>query len=166
MAAQFNFLKKYIVVDKRKHYERQNPQFKHTFYKLDIANLLEAEHRLGFTFPSELEAFYQEIGYGFMHRDMDSGRYDRFMSPDDVASVYLREDQYEADPDLEIFDDPDQLIFFAVIEGIYLTLDLKVKGEQSPVYYFDDKIADSIEEFMRKYDENPDFLDEFDDDEA
>ena len=30
---------------------------------------------------------------------------------------------------------------------------------------FDDKIADSIEAFMRKYDENPDFLDEFDEEE-
>ncbi|AJO18540.1 hypothetical protein B4125_1836 [Bacillus paralicheniformis] len=44
-------------------------------------------------------------------------------------------------------------------EGTYLTLDLEREEENGicPVYYFDKKIAASLEEFLKKMDEEPDY---------
>ncbi|TWK78744.1 Antitoxin YxxD [Bacillus paralicheniformis] len=51
------------------------------------------------------------------------------------------------------------LVFFEVGEGTYLTLDLDQEQENGicPVYYFEKKIATSLEEFLKKMDEEPDY---------
>ncbi|TWK40058.1 hypothetical protein CHCC20348_1464 [Bacillus paralicheniformis] len=45
------------------------------------------------------------------------------------------------------------------VEGTYLTLVLEQEEENGicPVYYFDKKIAASLEEFLKKMDEEPDY---------
>ena len=119
--------------------------------------LLEAENELGFRFPTELDEFYSKIGYGFFHNNIGQD-FNRFLSPDVVATINLRQDQYEFDPDLDLYDDPNHLIFFEVNEGVYLTIDRSVKGDKSPVYYVMSKVSGSIEDFLKAYDKDPDYL--------
>ncbi len=79
------------------------------------------------------------------------------MDPHSIAEITLREGYYEYDPDLEIYDDEDKLIFFEVNEGVYLTLDL-TSSPNTPVYYFNAKIADSIKDFMIKVDKDSEYF--------
>lgn len=80
------------------------------------------------------------------------------MDPDTIADITLREGIFEFDPDLEgIYEEDDKLVFFEVNEGVYLTLDLN-NPNQSPVYFFDIQIASSLEEFVRKIDEDSEYF--------
>jgi hypothetical protein len=47
-----------------------------------------------------------------------------------------------------------------VNEGVYLTLDLNDSNDssESSVYFFDTKLADSLKEFVKKIDEDGEFL--------
>ena len=157
--AIFDFLLHYRVASSQEDDLDKGRAWKHLFIPLKPFALLEAERDLGFRFPAELDEFYFKIGYGLFHNNIDKD-FNRFLSPDVVAAINLREDQYEFDPDLDLYDDPNHLIFFEVNEGVYLTVDRTVKGDKSPVYYVMSKIADSIEDFLRQYDKNPDYPNE------
>ncbi|MBU8730734.1 SMI1/KNR4 family protein [Cytobacillus oceanisediminis] len=130
---------------------------KHKFIKLQESELLNAEERLGFTLPNELRNFYLEVGYGFI-KGINGNAINRIMDPDTIADITLREDIYEFDPDLEnIYEEEDKLVFFEKNEGVYLTLDLNTSN-YTPVYFFGIKIADSLEEFIRKIDEDDEYF--------
>lgn len=121
---------------------------KNKFFGLEEKELLEAEKRLGFELPSELREFYLQVGYGFITGENNG--INRMMDPCTIADITLREDIYEFDPDLDgIYEEDDRLVFFEVNEGVYLTLGLNT-NKQSPVYYFDTQIAESLEGFLRK----------------
>ncbi|MCY9226992.1 SMI1/KNR4 family protein [Bacillus haynesii] len=124
----------------------------HEFYELKENDLIKAEDRLGFLFPKELKEFYLEIGYGFINGNNNA--INRFLDPATIADITLREDIYEFDPDLDgIYEDENKLVFYEVNEGVYVTLDLN-DSDKSPVFFFDKKIADSLEEFIKKVDQN------------
>ncbi|NMD71598.1 SMI1/KNR4 family protein [Bacillus sp. DNRA2] len=130
---------------------------KHKFIRLQEKELLNAEERLGFELPKKLRDFYLEVGYGFI-KGGNGNAINRFMDPDTIADITLREGIYEFDPDLEgIYEEDDKLVFFEVNEGVYLTLDLNYP-KQSPVYFFDTQIACSLEEFTRKIDEDAEYF--------
>lgn len=130
---------------------------KHKFIELQENELLNAEERLGFDLPNELRDFYLEVGYGFI-KGSNRNAINRIMDPDTIADITLREGIYEFDPDLEgIYEEDDKLVFFEVNEGVYLTLDLNTP-KQTPVYFFETKIADSLKEFIRKIDEDADYF--------
>lgn len=130
---------------------------KHKFIRLQENKLLNAEERLGFELPYELRDFYLEVGYGFI-KGSDENAINRIMGPDTIADITLREGIYEFDPDLEgIYEEDDKLVFFEVNEGVYLTLDLNTP-QQTPVYFFETQIADSLEEFIRKVDEDAEYF--------
>ncbi|MCZ8533347.1 SMI1/KNR4 family protein [Psychrobacillus psychrodurans] len=130
---------------------------KHKFIRLQENELLNAEERLGFELPKELRDFYLEVGYGFI-KGSNGNAINRFMDPDTIADITLREGIYEFDPDLEgIYEEDDKLVFFEVNEGVYLTLDLN-NPKQTPVYFFDAQIAGSLEEFIRKIDEDAEYF--------
>ncbi|MCM2989149.1 SMI1/KNR4 family protein [Bacillus safensis] len=130
---------------------------KHKFIRLQENKLLNAEERLGFELPYELRDFYLEVGYGFI-KGSDGNAINRIMGPDAIADITLREGIYEFDPDLEgIYEEDDKLVFFEVNEGVYLTLDLNTP-QQTPVYFFETQIADSLEEFIRKVDEDAEYF--------
>lgn len=132
----------------------------HQFYEITREEIRTAEERLGFSFPSELSIFYLEVGYGFINKE-NKNTFNRLLDPDTIADITLREGIYEFDPDLDgIYKEEDQLVFYEVNEGVYLTLDRKTVN-QSPVYFFETKIADSLEEFMRKIDKDSDYYREF-----
>ncbi|KKB72073.1 MULTISPECIES: SMI1/KNR4 family protein [Bacillus] len=129
----------------------------HKFYELKENDLTEAEERLGFSFPKELREFYLEIGYGFIKGNNENA-INRLLDPDTIADITLREDIYEFDPDLDgIYEEEDKLVFYEVNEGVYLTLDLN-ENEKSPVFFFDTKIADSLEEFIKKVDQDDQYF--------
>lgn len=133
---------------------------KHKFIQLTENELLDVEERIGFKLPSELRKFYLEVGYGFIRGSNRNG-INRLMDPDTIADITLREGIYEFDPDLDgIYEDEDKLVFFEVNEGVYLTLDLN-NSEQTPVYYFETQIAESLKEFIGKVDEDADYFVDF-----
>lgn len=118
-------------------------------YKLVEEDILNAEKRMGISFPNDLKQLYLEIGYGFI-KGQSVNAINRILGPGTVADIRLREGVFEFDPDLdEIYDDKEKLIFFEVNEGIYLTLDLQ--SVNTPVFYFDTQIADSLEAFFKKF---------------
>jgi hypothetical protein len=53
------------------------------------------------------------------------------------VEINLRQDEYEFDPDLDIYGDPDRIIFFQVNEGVFLTIDKASasNGINSSIYY-------------------------------
>lgn len=129
----------------------------HKFFKLQENELIVAEERLGFAFPNELRNFYLEVGYGFI-KGNNADAINRLMDPDTIADITLREGIYEFDPDLEgIYEEEDKLVFYEVNEGVYLTLDLSTP-QQTPVYFFESKIADSLEEFIRKINQDTEYF--------
>jgi hypothetical protein len=130
----------------------------HVFYPVKDIEL--AEKKLGFPLPKELVSFYNEIGYGFFwQKNKDS--FDRLLSPLQVAQITLKEDFYEEDPDLEVYDDlynNDKLLFLEVNEGIYLAIDKADEGGKNKIYYFDQKIFNSLEDFIKEFIQNPNLI--------
>lgn len=95
---------------------------------------------------------------------MDS--FDRLLSPLQVAQITLKEDHYEADPDLEVYDDMydgDKLLFFEINEGLYLAIDKETKNGKNKIYYFDEVIFDSLESFIKAFLGNQNLLNELED---
>lgn len=149
----FNFLKKCVVADESIKSD-QTP----IFYPLKSEEIEEAEDLLKMKFPKELKNFYIEIGYGFLEAS-SKFFFNRFMAPFSVADFRLRQDIYEYNPNLDDVDDDESLVFFEVTELNFLTIKFKEENElgQCPIYSEDEKIADSLEGFLIKMDENPDY---------
>lgn len=130
---------------------------KHKFVNIKENEIIEAEKRIGFAFPNELRKFYLEVGYGFI-KGNNLNAINRIMDPDTIADITLMEGIYEFDPDLEgIYNEDDKLVFYEVNEGVYLTLDLNA-SQQTSVFYFEKKIADSLEEFIRNVDQDTEYF--------
>jgi hypothetical protein len=126
---------------------------KHSFYPLVLKEIEDANLLL--EIPKELKSFYSIIGYGYMYNTDDSYSIDRFLSPNEFVKINLRQDYYEYDPTLEYFNlsmYQNKLIFFEVVEGNYLLIDKKDINGKNIIYYFDEKIANSLEEFLDKFD--------------
>jgi hypothetical protein len=140
-----------------------NNDLEHVFYKVEENNIDTAEKKLGFRLPKELASFYREIGYGFMNKG--NGSFNRLVDPLSLVQIFLKEDFYEGDPDLEVYDDiynNDKLLFFEVNEGTYLAIDKIDEGGKNKIYYFDKKVFDSLEEFITAFVANPDLIIEID----
>ncbi|MFC7441064.1 SMI1/KNR4 family protein [Laceyella putida] len=147
----YSFLKKYILRSE----SDQAPGQKHTFYPLDQSQIIEAENRINRTFPRELKDFFEQIGYGFMCKDGKNLFTNRLMDPHSIADLVLGENIYE-DYYLidELEEEPHLFPFFEVGDDSFIFLDLNQQSEKGicPVDYAGIKIADSLEEFMRKLD--------------
>lgn len=151
--AMFDFLQKCVVAD-RSIRSKQEP----IFYPIYQEEIDEAESLLQMELPKELKRFYQEIGCGFLKSD-NITFFNRFMDPISVADFRLRQDIYEYNPNLDGVDDEESLVFFEVTELSFLTIKFKQANElgQCPIDYDSTKIAGSLEEFLIKMDENPDY---------
>ncbi|MFY2157700.1 SMI1/KNR4 family protein [Cytobacillus firmus] len=96
------------------------------------------------------------VGYGFI-KGQSANAINRILGPGAVADIRLREGIFEFDPDLdELFDDEDKLIFFEVNEGVYISIDLQLVN--NPIYYFDIQIAESLEDFFKKFLNNNEYF--------
>ncbi|MGG3927061.1 SMI1/KNR4 family protein [Metabacillus fastidiosus] len=122
---------------------------KNKTYKLLEEDVLKAENRIGISFPNDLRQLYLEIGYGFI-KGQSANAINRILGPEKVADIRLREGVFEFDPDLDdIYEEEDKLIFFEVNEGVYISLGLYLIN--NPIFYFDTQIADSLEDFFKKF---------------
>ncbi|GMA98780.1 SMI1/KNR4 family protein [Pelosinus sp. IPA-1] len=151
----FNFLKKYVfdLSDDNK------SASKHVFYKVSDDDIRDAEKSINMCFPKELKTLYQQVGYGFLC-SQDRNSVDRIMGPGSIADFILREDRYEYDEYRDMIDIEKEMVFFELGESVYLTLDLTQQDENGicPVLYFDDKIADSLLDFIKKMDVETDYF--------
>jgi len=110
--------------------------------------------------PIELRVFYREIGYGFFHTGL--GAFYRLLSPMQLKQINCREDFYKYDIELDSYEERyngEKYLFFEVNEGIYLAIDKKDYNGKNSIYLFDKKIANSLEDFLSSFDENPNYFD-------
>lgn len=123
------------------------------FYSVAEEAVIKAEKKLNITFPVELLEFYEKVGYGFL--DSKTGNFNRIMDPDSLCEFRFREGQFENNLELEIYkeDEIDKLIFFEVCEDVYLSMGFG-KDNNGKIFYGEKMIADSLEEFLVKYQED------------
>lgn len=151
---KFNFMKQYVV-------ENESDDIwnnKHVFLKVDELEIIESEFRLQKKLPMELKQFYREIGYGFINCGMGSN-INRIISPIEIYDFYAGINDYENDIRREYYKDFDKIIFYEVSADTFITIDMRdVDNEgQSPIYYFDKKIANSLYEFIKNIDQENNF---------
>ena len=125
------------------------------FYKVKSSSIEDAQNDLGIIFPKELTDFYKHIGYGFLKSERDN--FNRIMDPESVVDFRLREGPFANDSELNIYSayERDCLIFFEICEGSYISIGF-TKSNSGIIFYGNKKIANSLAEFLTKYqiDEN------------
>jgi hypothetical protein len=114
-------------------------------YKVEESEIVEAEIRIGVSFREDLRKFYKEVGYGFVNNEIRA--IDRLIAPLGCADIRLREDIYEYDPDLEIYEsiEEESLIFFEINEGVYTSIGL----QDGKIYMIDKVVAESLLDFLK-----------------
>ncbi len=124
------------------------------FRKLEHRMILEAEARLGYTFPRQIRAFYEEIGFGCLRvgrqpprDDRSKGVANRILHPMTVAALNLGEAEINPDPPLRKNEWP----VFEGMEGEYLVMD-PFAGEPNAIYtrYKIAKVAENFSDFVRR----------------
>ena len=125
--------------------ENKNNQF----MKVQKEKIYEAERRMRIKIPLELRSFYELVGVGFI--ESKDNAINRIIGPGSCADIRLREDIYEYDPDLELYEDYEEntMIFFEINEGVYASIEL-CDNPTSRVFFADEVIASSMEEFLEK----------------
>jgi antitoxin YxxD len=152
--SNFDFLKQYTI--ELVNASKTEPKMKFKFYKIDENDILEAEQRLNILFPKELKDFYKEIGPGFL-KTSGSGGIKRIMGPDNLADFKLEEGMYEGTSFCADYNsDKSKIVFFEAFEEVFFSIEMNGK-DKNPIYFSDIKIADSLEEFLHKMDEDNNF---------
>ncbi len=156
--SNFFFLDKYVLPSEK---EVSNPiysNYKHQLFPIVRGNISEVEKFI--KIPKELMELYTSIGYGFFNV-RNKTAFNRLFDAYSFKEINLREDFYEFDPQLDVYEflyKGDKLLFFEIIEGNYLAIDKNEINGKNEIFHFDKKIADSLEEFLIELDENPNFL--------
>ena len=134
-------------------YEFIKENQENNFYPVTENEIKEVEKELDLKFPKELVDFYIEVGYGFIKGSKIN--INRIMDPYSVRDFRLRVNDFEFYPDIEIYDEFEinKLIFFEGSESALMSIELN-ENNRSAVYYYDIQIATSLEEFLRKIEEN------------
>ena len=134
-------------------YEFIKANQENSFYSVTENEIKEVEKELNLKFPKELFNFYIEVGYGFVK--CSEFNINRIMDPYSVRDFRLRVNDFEFYPDIEIYDEfeNNKLIFFEGSESALMSIELN-ENNRSAVYYYDIQIAASLEEFLRKIEEN------------
>lgn len=130
---------------------KNNPQ--NTFYPVKLEAIHKAEIDMGVIIPEVLKDFYLNVGYGFLETHRHN--INRIMGPVSVEEFYLGTGQFQNLEEAEIFQDymKDKLVFFEVNESLYLSIGT-TKVNKGKVYYYNDVIANDLNEFFEKYLEN------------
>ncbi|MEK3996178.1 SMI1/KNR4 family protein [Psychrobacillus sp. FSL K6-2365] len=124
-----------------------------SFYPVTENEIKEVEKELDLKFPKELVKFYIEVGYGFIKGS--EFNINRIMDPYSVRDFRLKVNDFEFYPDIEIYHEfeNNKLIFFEGSESALMSIELN-ENNRNAVYYYDIQIATSLEEFLRKIEEN------------
>lgn len=156
--SNFSFLNEYRV-----QHDTQNNNFDHIFYPLTEGDIKKAEAKFDYGLPKELKNFYLQIGYVFFHKSQ--GNINRLIDTTSLYQINLKRDQFESDPDLEIYDDlynGDKLLFYEINEGVYLAIDKVDEDGKNRIYYMNSILSDSLDEFIKAFLANPWLIDELD----
>ena len=126
------------------------------FYLVTLKEINELEKALGLKVPEELKDFLLEIGYGFINGSENN--INRIMDTDSIRDFRLRKGDFEFYPDIEIYDEYEdgKLIFFEGSESALISIEL-TDDNSSNIFYYDVKIADSLEEFFIKIKEDDNY---------
>ncbi|WP_342491091.1 SMI1/KNR4 family protein [Bacillus sp. FSL R5-0422] len=134
-------------------YEFIKKNEENSFFLVTEKEILDVEKELDLKFPKELIRFYIEVGYGFINGSEFNTN--RIMDPYSVRDFRLRVNDFEFYPDIEIYDEfeNNKLIFFEANETALMSIELNEK-DKSAIYYYDIQIANSLEEFLTKIQED------------
>lgn len=127
---------------------------KHQFHPVSEEEINNVDNIL--PIPPELKQFYRAIGYGFFHT-ANVNAFNRFMDPASVHDFNLRKDLYASDPNLDFYEElyaGSKLLFFEIDELNHLAIDKEGVDGKNAIYYFSDKIADSLQEFLLAFDQD------------
>lgn len=124
-------------------------QFGNQFFPVSEKEIEEVESTLGLKFPYDLREFLIEVGYGFLRKS--EYNINRIMGPASIRDARLKVNDFEFYPDIEVYEELEEgkIIFFEANESALLLIDLSEEKNNS-IYYDEIKIADSLEEFLRK----------------
>lgn len=150
-----------FLVQNKVHDESQDTGNDIIIYPVREEDIKIAIEKFETNLPVELHQFYQQCGYGFFHRS--TGNVNRFMDPFSLTQINLRLDEFEFDPDLEVYDDlynHEKLLFFEVNEGVYLAMNKIDDGGKNAIYFMDIKVSDALIDFLKAFLENPDLINE------
>lgn len=151
----FEFLNDFVT------FAKQNPESANRFYAVSDSDIAEAEERLGKIFPSQLLAFFREIGCGFLtsstnrpEPDVKFYHVNRFLDPNEIADLILHED-----PDVEPSGgfNVDEMPFFEVGLRNYLVIRLKGEHPYSVHRMSGRLVAPDIVTFVRELKQDPRF---------
>ncbi|MFC9539007.1 SMI1/KNR4 family protein [Lysinibacillus sp. NPDC056959] len=123
------------------------------FISINSDEVEQVEGELGIVFPKELKIFWAEIGYGSFvgEEELDENC---VLSPASIRDFRLRQGFFDAYPK---YDEENKLIFFIGWESVPFSIEL-TDEEQNPVYDNEKKIASSLEEFLSKIVEDPEYF--------
>ncbi|KRD93327.1 SMI1/KNR4 family protein [Priestia aryabhattai] len=119
------------------------------FYSVCESDIEGVEGTLGLKLPFELRKFFLEVGYGFLQSSKDN--INRIMGPSSIRDARLKVNDFEFYPDIELYEDLEEgkLLFFEANESALLLIEIS-EEQNNAIYYDDTKIADSLEEFLKK----------------
>ncbi len=134
---------------------KNNPN--NTFYQVKPEAIQKAEQNMGIIFPEVLVQFYLNVGYGFL--ETHGHNINRIMGPCSVEEFYLGTGQFQNSEEVEIFGNysRDKLIFFEVHESLFLSIGI-TKMNKGKIYYFDEVIANDLNEFFNKFLANEEYF--------
>ena len=134
------------------------PHHFYTPYPEDLPKALEIFN----PFPFELKVFYEQIGFGFMHRR--KGKINRLLDPVSLVLVNLRQDECRYDKILEEalthYDTNKQLLFFQSHKGEYVAIDRTETNGCNPVFHKKQNLTDSLLEFITCFHKYEHWLDD------
>lgn len=149
---QYIFLEEYIItqekIDKAIK-EKSIRKLRHMFYPLSATDIHAAVQSFD-PFPVELKTFYEEIGFGNFHCNKE---YVNCLSdPHSLIHINQQKYRYSYDKEVERALVEGHLIFFRTYMYQYLTIERKDHNGKNAVYYKKEKIADSLQSFIKDYD--------------
>lgn len=127
------------------------------FRKLERQRILEAEARLGYTFPRHVRAFYEEIGFGVLRAGAKAVVDDspgapwrqvanRILHPTTIAALSLGEAEINPNPPLRQNEWP----VFEATEGDYFIVDPFAGDPAIYTRYKIDKVADNFSDLIHR----------------
>ena len=151
---QYSFLQDYIItqekIDKAIK-EKSIRKLRHMFYPLSATDIHTAVQSFN-PFPVELKTFYEEIGFGYFHCNRE---YVNCLSdPHSLIHINQRKYRYRYDKEVERALVEGHFIFFRTYMYQYLTIERKDNNGRNAIYYKKEKIADSLQSFIKDYDNN------------